>query len=101
MSAYEIIQKKKATYYGIAMSVRRILEAIMRDEKSILPVSGLQHGNYGLSDVAISMPAIVGKGGIETHVPIQLSAEEVSALKKSADTLKAVLKEVFLEDGEE
>ena len=100
-SAYEIIEKKKATYYGIAMSVKRILEAIVRDEKSILPVSGLQHGNYGLSDIAISMPAIVGKDGIETHVPIQLNPEETEALKKSAETLKNVLHEAFPKEEKE
>ena len=69
-SAYEIIEKKKATYYGIAMSVRRICEAIVRDEKSIMPVSSIQKGNYGIKDVALSMPAIVGKNGVETLVPI-------------------------------
>ena len=63
-SAYEIIAKKNATYYGIAMSVKRICEAIVRDEKSILPVSGMIHGMYGVEDVVLSMPAIVGKNGI-------------------------------------
>ena len=58
-SAYEIIAKKNATYYGIAMSVKRICEAIVRDEKSILPVSGMIHGMYGVEDVVLSMPAIV------------------------------------------
>ena len=55
-SAYEIINKKQATYYGIAMSVKRICEAIVRDEKSILPVSSIQHGNFGIYNVALSMP---------------------------------------------
>ena len=50
-SAYEIISKKGATYYGIAMSVKRICEAIIRDEKSILPISTMLHGEYGISDV--------------------------------------------------
>ncbi len=58
-SAYEIIAKKRATYYGIAMSVKRICEAIVRDEKSILPVSGMLHGEYDISNVVLSMPAIV------------------------------------------
>ena len=94
-SAYRIIEKKRATYYGIAMSVRRICEAIVRDEKSILPVSSIQNGNYGIEDVALSMPAIVGKEGIETTVPIKLSEYEEEALKKSAATLRAVLDDVF------
>ena len=90
-SAYEIIAKKHATYYGIAMSVKRICEAIVRDEKSILPVSSMMHGEYGISDVALSMPAIVGKDGVETRVPISISEEEEAKLKESADTLKKVI----------
>ena len=94
-SAYEIIEKKHATYYGIAMSVKRICEAIIRDEKSILPVSSMLHGEYGIEGVTLSMPAVVGKNGIEKLVPIRLSEEEQGQLKASADTLKAVLKEVM------
>ena len=90
-SAYEIIDKKGATYYGIAMSVRRVCEAIVRDEKSILPVSSVQHGSYGIQDVALSLPAVVGKDGVETIVPIALSDEEIAALRASAQTLKDVL----------
>lgn len=95
-SAYEIIEKKGATYYGIAMSVRRICEAIVRDEKTILPISSLQHDNHGISDVAMSMPAIVGKNGVEGTVPINLNEEEEKFLKASADTLKKVIGEAEL-----
>jgi L-lactate dehydrogenase len=90
-SAYEIIEKKHATYYGIAMSVRRICEAIIRDEKSILPVSSIQKGEYGIENVALSIPAIVGREGIEKVVPIKLSDTEKEELIKSANTLKNVL----------
>ncbi|MBR2299224.1 MAG: L-lactate dehydrogenase [Alphaproteobacteria bacterium] len=92
-SAYEIIEKKKATYYGIAMSVKRICEAIMRDEKSILPISSMMHGEYGIEGIALSMPVIVGKDGVETHVPIQLNDDEALKLQKSAQTLKNILEE--------
>ena len=95
MSAYEIINKKGATYYGIAMSVRRICEAIVRDEKSILPVSSLQKGGYGIEGVALSMPVIVGKHGVEASVPIELNDKEQEDLKKSAETLKAVIKDIL------
>lgn len=94
-SAYEIINKKGATYYGIAMSVRRIVEAIVRDEKSILPVSFLQHDLYGIDDVALSVPAIVGKDGVEKAIPIQLNEDEIKELKESAKTLKEVLDDSF------
>ena len=96
-SAYEIIKRKKATYYGIAMSVKRICEAIVRDEKSILPVSSIQNSEK-INGVALSMPAIVGKHGVEGQVPIELSDEERAALQRSADTLKAVLNDVLKEE---
>ena len=91
-SAYEIILKKGATYYGIAMSVKRICEAIIRNEKSILPISTMMHGEYGISDVVMSLPCIVGRDGYETKVPIDLDQDEVASLHESANTLKNVLK---------
>ena len=96
-SAYEIIAKKHATYYGIAMSVKRICEAIVRDEKSILPVSSMMCGEHGISDVVLSMPSIVGKDGIDTQVPISLSEEEENRLRESADTLKKVIGQLQLD----
>ncbi len=90
-SAYEIIEKKKATYYGVAMAVKRICEAIVRDEKSILPISSLMKGDFGIEGISLSMPAIVGKDGVECLVPIQLNEEEISKLQKSAQTLKNTL----------
>lgn len=91
-SAYEIISKKQATYYGIAMSVKRICECIVRNERSILPVSAMMHGEYGIEDITLSMPAIVGIGGVETHVAIALSEEEAEKLVESAKKLKEVAK---------
>ena len=93
-SAYEIKKKKKATYYGIAMSVRRICEAIILDQKSVLPVSHIQHGAFGIDGVSISIPAIVGKNGIEADVPISLNDEEKSALLKSANALKSIINDL-------
>lgn len=95
-SAYEIISRKHATYYGIAMSVKRICEVIVRNERSILPISSMMHGEYGISDIALSMPSIVGADGFETHVPISLNEEETQALQKSAETLKKVAAELEL-----
>ncbi len=93
-SAYEIIEKKKATYYGIAMAVRRICEAVVRDEKSILPVSVWLEDIYGLEDVVLSMPAIIGAGGVEGQVPISLSQEEQERLMESAQVLKDTIQKV-------
>ena len=90
-SAYDIINRKHATYYGIAMSVRRICEVIMRDEKSILPVSHMMHGVYGIDGVVLSMPTIVGSDGVEADIPIELNGEEALKLKESADALKEIV----------
>lgn len=93
-SAYEIIAKKDATYYGIAMVIKRICHAIILDEKSIFPVSIPMHGEYGIEDVVLSMPAIVGKDGVESPVPISLDEKEVSRLHESADMLKKIHSEL-------
>lgn len=91
-SAYDIIQRKKATYFGVAMAVKRICEVIVRDEKSILPVSTVMHGEHGIEDVVLSMPCIVGREGIETKVPISLNDEEIENLRQSATLLKSIIK---------
>lgn len=94
-SAYEIIRRKHATYYGIAMAVKRICEAIIRDEKSVLAVSSLMKDVYGVEDVALSMPAIVGKDGIETLIPVRLDVSEQRKLRESASVLKEVISGVL------
>lgn len=99
-SAYEIIAKKRATYYGIAMAVTRICSAIVRDEKSVLSVSNLAQGEYGIVDVALSTPCIVGRDGIECRMPPSLNYREQSDLKESARTLKAVIEGLDLTTNE-
>ena len=94
--AYEIIAKKRATYYGIAMSVRRICEAIVRNERSILPISRMIHGEYGIEGMVLSMPAVLGEEGVQTRVSIALNEDEQKKLKQSADTLASVIKELDL-----
>ncbi|MBS5645435.1 MAG: L-lactate dehydrogenase [Clostridiales bacterium] len=93
-SAYEIIDKKGATYYGIAMSVRRICESIVRDERSILPVSSLITGHYGLTDICMGVPSILGREGVERVLDIPLNVEENARLLKSAASLREVLKSI-------
>ena len=90
-SAYEIISRKGATYYGVAMTVNRIATCIARDEHSVLPVSTLLTGQYGIEGLCLSIPAVVGRGGVETVLDIPLSGEEHAALVRSADTLREVL----------
>lgn len=94
-SADMITRKKKAAYYGIAMGVRRVCEAIVRDEKSVLPVSSLMYGAFDIDGLALSMPAIVGKDGVECLVPLEMSEDELDALRKTAATVKAIVDDVF------
>lgn len=90
-SAYEIIARKGATYYGIAMAVARIAEAIVKDEQAVLPVSTVLHGEYGLHDMAMSIPAVIGKDGVRTVLEIPLSSAEHDALYASAAQLREAI----------
>ncbi len=93
-SAYEIIERKGATYYGIGMAAARIAEAIVRDSHTVMPVSVSLNGEYGLSGLCLSIPAIVGKGGAEQILEIGFSKEEMDKLGRSAEELKSVLENV-------
>ncbi len=95
-SAYEIIEKKGATYYAIAVAVERIVECIAGDENSILTVSSIFDGQYGISDVALSVPTKVGGLGIERVFEVPFSDEELEGLKNSANTLKESIKQLDL-----
>ena len=90
-SAYEIIERKGATYYGVAVAVRRIAEAIVKDEHAVLPVSSLMQGEFGLEDLCLSIPTVVGRDGVEMVVDIYLNNEENEKLQGSAKALKEVL----------
>ncbi len=81
------------------MAVKRICECIIRNEQSILPVSSMMHGIYGMKDIVISMPAIVGKDGVETVIPIELDEEEQMQLKRSATLLKELNTMIKTEHG--
>lgn len=93
-SAYKIIEAKGATYYAIADAVRRIVSAIIRDEKTILTLSVAVNGEYGLNDMCIGLPCLVGKDGVEKILEIPLSEDEISRLKKSASSLKKIIDEI-------
>lgn len=95
-AAYEIIKKKGATYYAVALAVRRIVEAIVRNENSILTVSSLLDGHYGVDNVCLSVPTVVNRNGIERILSVDLSEKESELLKKSGESLKAVIKTLDL-----
>lgn len=93
-SAYEIIERKGATYYGIGMAAARIAEAIVRDSHTVVPISVLLEGRYGLSELCMSIPTIIGKDGAEQVLEIAFSEEEKKKLEQSAYELKKVLETV-------
>ncbi len=93
-SAYEIIDRKGATYYGIGMAAAKIAEAIVRDSHTVAPVSVSLEGEYGLSGLCLSIPSVIGRGGAEQVLEISLSEEEKERLGRSADELREVLGEI-------
>ena len=97
-AAYEIIRLKGATYYGVALGTVRMIEAILRDQNTILTASTLLQGQYGLKDICLSLPAILGREGVRWVVEIPLSEGERRALIQSAEKLKEVLKQITFEE---
>ena len=88
-AAYEIINKKKATYYGIGMSLNRLVKAVLDDENSILTVSTyLKDGQYGQDDIYIGVPAIINSNGIRELVDLELNEEEQAKLDNSCRIIK-------------
>ncbi len=90
-AAYRIIRAKGATYYAIAEAVRRIVTAIVRDESAILPISVHTGGVFGIRDLSMSLPAMLGANGVERVLEVPLSKEEHEALLRSAAQLREVL----------
>ena len=95
-SAYEIIEKKGATYYGVAMAVCRIAESVIRNEHSIMPISVYLDGLYGLHDICLSIPTVVGQEGAEKVLDIPLDLMEMGKLVYSAEELKKIIGELEL-----
>lgn len=90
-SAYKIIEGKGATYYAIAQAVMRITRSILRDENSVLPVSTLVEDHYGVRDLCLGVPAVVGRGGVKRVLDLPLDAEESAAFRRSAETIRQTL----------
>ena len=96
-AAYRIIEKKGATFYGIAVSLARITKAIFNDKNAILPLSVYLDGEYGQHDVFIGVPAVINRDGIRKAIEIPLTDVEKGNLQHSADTLRKVIKDSFAE----
>ena len=91
-AAYEIIEKKKATYYGIGMALNRIVRAVLDDENSILTVSTYLENKYGQDDIYIGVPAIINKNGVRELVELELTKEEQEKLNNSCELIKDMRK---------
>ncbi len=90
-SAYQIIQRKGATYYGIAMAAGRIAASIVKDEHAVLPTSVVLDGQYGLHGLALSLPSIIGRKGLQEILEIPLNQEEQGALEASAAQMREAI----------
>ena len=97
-AAYEIIRRKGATYYAIAAGLVRIIEAIVRDENSVLTVSGVVNGRHGLNDVALSLPRVINRQGIAKTLELPLSNKEEMGLKRSAQLIHEAICSLDLEE---
>ncbi len=93
-AAYEIIKRKGATYYAIATGLVRIIEAIVRNENSMLTVSSIVQGTYSLSNVSLSLPRIVNRKGIAHTLELPLVAEERTALEKSSQIIQGAIESI-------
>jgi L-lactate dehydrogenase len=94
-AAYHIIERKGATYYGIAMGLVRLTKAILRNENSVLTVSAYLNGEYGQNDIFIGVPAVVNRDGVRQVVELKLNDEEQAKFVNSVNVLKKTMEPVF------
>jgi L-lactate dehydrogenase len=95
-AAYAIIERKGATFYAVAVALLRIVEAVIRDQRTVLSVSSVVGSKpYRLGEVCLSLPSIVGAGGVEEVLPLRLDAEEERALRRSAEIVREAQDEVM------
>jgi L-lactate dehydrogenase len=98
-SAYHIIDYKGSTYYAVGQALVRIISAIVRNERSVLTVSTVLEGEYGLSNVCLGVPAMVGEAGVERILEMALPIEEQTALERSAGILQQALAQLNQPEG--
>ncbi|MBO5571538.1 MAG: L-lactate dehydrogenase [Ruminococcus sp.] len=90
----EVIKRKGATFYAIAMSVNKICDSILRDSNNIITVSTMMNGKYGIDDVCLSLPCVIGSNGIEREVSPKMTEEEIEKLRASAKALRTVIDQI-------
>lgn len=87
----EVIKRKGATYYAIASVIKKIAEVVLKDQRAILNVSSMMHDAYGLKDVCLSVPSIIGRSGVERTIEFDFTPDEYAKLMTSADAIKAII----------
>ncbi len=95
-AAYQIIERKGATYYAVAIGLLRIVEAVLRNQRTVLSVSSLISEYYTISDVCLSLPTVIDRSGVERVLRLNLNQREVDGLHQSAQILKATIAELRL-----
>ena len=90
----EVIKRKGATFYAIAMSVNKICDSILRDSNNIITVSTMMNGKYGIDDVCLSLPCVIGSNGIEREVSPKMTDTEIQKLRASAAALRSVIDQI-------
>ena len=93
-SGAEVIKRKGGAGWAVGMAIRDVVHAVVLDKKALLPVSSLVQGAYSIRDVCLSVPSIVGCGGVQSHVEIKLWPKELAALQASARALRETLAKV-------
>lgn len=96
-AAYEIIKRKGATYYAVGMGLARIVESILRDQNSVLSISSLVPGLYGIEDVYLSLPTVLGQNGVERVLELNLDESEMADLLHSAALMRQVIDQLDLQ----
>jgi L-lactate dehydrogenase len=95
-AAYEIIRLKGATYYAIALGAARLIEAVLRNQNTVMTASTLTRGQHGIRDVCLSLPLVLGRSGVRTVIEMPLDSDEEEALRRSAGVLRESLEELDL-----
>jgi len=93
-SGAEVIKRKGGAGYAVGIAIRDVIHAVLLNQKTLLPVSSLVQGTYGIRDVCLSVPSVVGRGGVERHVEIKLWPKEQTGLQASARALQETLRKV-------
>lgn len=94
-----MISKKGGAGFAVGIAIRDVIHSIALDQRRVLPVSSIQNGCYGIRDVALSTPTIVGRQGAEQHLEIELWPKEMQGLRNSGQVLRQTLKQVLSRVG--